>query len=546
MFQRLNHRAAHYALIALAWALLCLPNLGGPSLWDVDESRNSGAAIEMYDSGNWIVPTFNYELRADKPVLLYWLQAAGYAVFGIGEFAARLPSALAALLAMLCAYELARDLFGRGAGLLAGALLGSTIGVCAAGHFANPDSLLNGFTCLSLTLFWIDYARNGRSWFLTCGVATGIAVLAKGPVGLLLPGAVAFLFLLWQRDLRRLLDRSVILGAVLFVLVAAPWYVWVGLETKGKWLSEFWNRHHVARMGSPMENHGGPIFYYVLVLLVGLAPWSIFAGATGWHFLRRDPERDEKTRSGLRFLTCWFGVYFVAFSLAQTKLPNYVLPLYPAAAVLLAGFLDRWRRGLVQLSPSLPWLSIGSLGLIGVGTVTGMLIASGVLPGMRGRAYSGLERYLYLALPPLLGAIGAGWCLLRGSRNGFVGTIAVCSVAFTAGLAALGAMAIDTFKAPRNLVASMPADQTKHEVRVATFGYFQPSLVFYTRREVLPLHSEAQALEFLKGPHTKYLFLPADAWEVMAPKAGDDVRLLGRHYDLYDRRDVVVVEARHE
>ena len=236
MFQQFNHRGYHYLLIAVAWAALCLPNLGKPSLWDVDEGRNSGAAYEMRESGNWIVPTFNYELREDKPALLYWMQMGCFELFGVGEFAARLPSALAALLSLLCTYELACSLFGRAAGLLAGLLLGSTIGLCGAAHFANPDSLLNGFTCLALTLFWLDYARNGRSWFLTAGIAVALAVLAKGPIGLLLPGAVIFLFLMWQRDLRRLLDRRLIWGAVLFLLVAAPWYAWVGAETKGEWL----------------------------------------------------------------------------------------------------------------------------------------------------------------------------------------------------------------------------------------------------------------------------------------------------------------------
>ena len=545
MFQRLNHRAAHYALLIAAWAILSLPNLGGPSLWDVDEGRNSGAGLEMRESGNWIVPTFNYQLRSDKPVLLYWLQMACFNLFGVGEFAARLPSALAALLAMLSTYELARGLFGKSAGLLAGLLLGSTIGVCGAAHFANPDSLLNGFTCLALTLFWLDYARNGRSWFLTCAVANGIGVLAKGPVGLLLPAAIALFFLLWQRDLRRLLDRRLLWGVLLFLLVAAPWYVWVGLETKGRWLSEFWYVHNQKRALNPMENHSGSIFYYPLVLLIGLAPWSIFACPTGWHFLRRDPDRDEKTRTGLRFLACWFGVYLVAFSVAQTKLPNYVLPLYPAAAVLLAGFLDRWRRGLLDVPTWVLWSSVGCLALIGVGIGAGAMVAGGSLPGAGGKVYPGIERYVFLALPPLLGAAAAGWYVLRRRRDGFVVALALSAVAFTAGLAAWGGTAVEAYKAPRSLAAALPPDQTEREVRLAAFHYFQPSLVFYCRREVMCLDSVGEALLFLKGPHTSYLFVPAADWERMAAKAGDSVHLLGRRYDLYDRCDVVVVESKH-
>src|SRR5262245_13532547 len=100
MFPLPTRRPAHYLLLLLAWAALCLVNLGGPSLWDIDEGNNATCAREMFDAGNWIVPTFNYYLRVDKPALLYWLQGACYRVFGVNEFSARFPSTLAALLSM--------------------------------------------------------------------------------------------------------------------------------------------------------------------------------------------------------------------------------------------------------------------------------------------------------------------------------------------------------------------------------------------------------------------------------------------------------------
>src|SRR5262249_55375469 len=106
MFSHLHLRAGHYAILILVWGLVCLPNLGGPSLWDIDEGNNAEAAREMMDSGNWVIPTFNYKLRVDKPALLYWLQIAAYESFGVNEFAARLPSALAALISILLTYEL--------------------------------------------------------------------------------------------------------------------------------------------------------------------------------------------------------------------------------------------------------------------------------------------------------------------------------------------------------------------------------------------------------------------------------------------------------
>src|SRR5262252_6105346 len=135
MLQRLNHRLGHYFLLAAVGALLFLPNLGAPSLWDIDEGNNAEAAREMMASGNWIVPTFNFLLRVDKPALLYWLQIGSFKLFGINEFAGRFPSACAALLSMLLTYEFGRRMFGATAGLLAGLMLGSSVLFCAAAHF---------------------------------------------------------------------------------------------------------------------------------------------------------------------------------------------------------------------------------------------------------------------------------------------------------------------------------------------------------------------------------------------------------------------------
>src|SRR5262245_51295217 len=146
MLRRLDHRVGHYLLLLTVAAATCCPNLGAPSLWDIDEGHNAEAAREMLASGNWIVPTFNFELRVDKPALLYWLQIAAYQTFGVNEFAARLPSALSGLLAVLLAYELGRAMFGAATGLLTGLVLASTILFAAAAHFANPDALLTACT----------------------------------------------------------------------------------------------------------------------------------------------------------------------------------------------------------------------------------------------------------------------------------------------------------------------------------------------------------------------------------------------------------------
>ncbi|HTU89782.1 MAG TPA: glycosyltransferase family 39 protein [Gemmataceae bacterium] len=536
MFRRLDNRAGHYCLLAVVWAVLSLPNLGGPSLWDIDEGNNAECAQEMYESGNYIVPTFNYKLRLDKPVLLYWLQALAYRICGINEFAARLPSALASLLALLLVYELGRCLLDRSAALLAGLILASSIAFCAAAHFANPDALLNLCILLNMWCFWQHYMRRGW-WLLGAGAACGLGMLAKGPVALVLPMATAMLFSLIRRDFRTWRDPRLLGAVLMFVLIAAPWYVWVGLETKGEWLTGFFWKHNVERAVGAMENHGGPFFYYVLVLFAALAPWSVFLGPTIRHALDT-----HHSPLGRQFLVCWAVVWLVFFTVVRTKLPNYILPAYPAMALLTASFLDDWRRGRLTLPAWMMPLSLTCLALGGVGVGMGLLIAGDALPlALPGRRFPGLERGAWLGGILLLGALAAGWCVYRGRRGGLIGCVAGSGIIFTAALAFWCVSLVDRFKAPRPLVQELPEDHLRREVRVGAIGYFQPSLVFYCQRELQCPENAVSAIEFLYTPLPVYLFVSAEAWEQLRPVAPASYRLVSHRRDLYNGREVLLM-----
>ncbi len=554
MFRSLRGRAGHYLLLAAVWASLSLVNLGAPSLWDIDEGNNAEAAREMYEAEDWVVPTFNGLLRVDKPALLYWLQMGCYHAFGVGEFSARLPSALAALLAVLLTYELGRMMFGAAAGLGAGLVLASTVQFCASAHFANPDALLNACTLLCFVWFWRDQQRGGDAWLVLGGVATGLGMLAKGPVGLVLPLAVTVLFLLWSGRLRRLFRPRLLGGALAFTLVAVPWYAWVGAETKAEFLRGFFLRHNVDRFLAPMENHRGPVVYYLLVLLVGFAPWSIFFVATGWHYFRSvapggdDPSTDRgpRTTDQYRFLTCWVVVYLAFFSASRTKLPNYVLPVYPAVAILVGHFLDRWRRGEVAPPAWAVYAGVAALGLTGVLTAVGLLAGGGVLGAdlLRGRHLPGLEDWALLGAVPLAGAAAGWWCLSRQRRAGLIACVGVTAIAFNGAIAGWACAAVDRYKAPRPLAAALHAHQAEGDVLVGTHAYFQPSLVFYCRRQVHHLHTEQEVVDLLDYPVPVYVFMPAPAWKALRPRVAGPHRELARHPDLYRGFNVVLVTNR--
>jgi 4-amino-4-deoxy-L-arabinose transferase-like glycosyltransferase len=561
MFRHLDHRAGHYLLLLVVAGVLFLPNLGAASLWDIDEGNNAEAGREMREAGDWVVPTFNYDLRVDKPALLYWLQIGGYEAFGVSEFAARLPSALAAALTLLLTYELSRRMFGRGAGLLSGLVLGSASAFCAAAHFANPDALLTLCTVLALLFFWLGFSGGKRLWFVPMGVAMGLAVLAKGLVGLVLPFTTAGLFLLWSGELRRLLDWRLLPGVMAFGLVAVPWYAWVGAETRGLFLRGFFLGHHLDRFLKPLEGHQGPFWYYLPVLVLGLLPWSVFLGPSVWYSIRqwqcRRSEPQAAETPGLAhsltlslpdaFLWSWIATYLVFFSLSGTKLPNYILPLYPPLAILTGNFLDRWRRGVVAPPAWVLNVSLGCLALVGLGVTAGLLVVGGLIPvaAVRGRTLPGLTAWSALGLLPLAAAALAWWWLRRQQRTAALIVLTTTATLLVAVLAALGPAAVDTVKAPRALAAAVQAAQTEPEVRLGCYQYFQPSMVFYCQRKVERLESRRDLVEFLSCPLPVYLFVPADIWESeLAAAWQGSCRLLARHRDVYCNCDVVVITNR--
>src|SRR5262249_30639730 len=262
---------------------------------------------------------------------------------------------------------------------------------------------------LTLVILWRGFCRDDGRWFVPAGVAAGLAVMAKGPVGFVLPAAVVGVFLLLTRRLGELWDRRLMLGLVAFGVVAFPWYIWVGIDTKADFLRGFFLTHNVNRFLSPMENHGGPVWYYPVVLLVGFAPWSAFLALTAWSSFGewREGRRAEAAPPAHihLFLWCWVGVTVAFFTVSSTKLPNYVLPVYPALALLTARLFDRWRRGELAL-PAWPLpVGLACLALVGVATALGLLVAGGAIrvPALRGRQLAGLEGWAFVGLFPVAG-----------------------------------------------------------------------------------------------------------------------------------------------
>ena len=525
-----------YAIVSLVAAIVMLTNLGGPRLWDRDEPRNAGCAAEMLVRGDWVVPVFNAELRTHKPVLLYWLMMAAYSVFGISEFTARLPSALLAIGTALCTLEMGRHLFSPRAGVWAGVVVATSLMFVVAGRAATPDAALVFFSTLVVTLFALGIPTaaatsatsaitpaNGEflSWSRAVGLyaAMALAVLAKGPVGIVLPAAVIGLYQLlsfhhptvdsprgWQEWFLDLIGRFTplrivrtywylrpITALIVTVAIAAPWYVWVGLRTDGEFLRGFFLEHNLNRAMTTMEGHRGNVLFYPVTLLLGMFPWSVFAVPLvidlRQRFIGQRPRAARTTdRAGYLLAGCWLAIYLGVFSVAKTKLPSYVTPCYPAVALLLGVFLQRWCDG--ELRVSRVWMQAACCVLALVGAVVVIAIPIVTQEKLPGEEWLGM-----IGIVPLTAGLYAWWATRREHPRRAARTIAVAATAFATLLFAIGAYRADQHQLNHRLLSTIRDHSTSP--RVAAFGCLEPSWVFYggfaideiTENGVGPTHS---------------------------------------------------------
>ena len=563
MVKQFNNRFGHYTLLLAVGLFMFVGNLGGPQLWDVDEGRNCTCSYEMMKSGNWIIPTFNGELRVHKPALLYWLHVGCFQLFGVNEFAARFPSALAALLTVLLAYELARSMFDSGTGLLSGLIVATCVMQCMAARFANQDALINLFTVLTFFLFWRRFSKDGGYPFFACGLASGLAVMAKGLVGLVLPAAVIFLFLFWSGRWRILLDRKWGLAVLAFSVVALPWYILVCVETKGDYVRGFFLTHHVGRFTGAMEEHGGGPWYYPVILLGGLAPWSMFIGLTLWygfwsaigkpwhrfqtswqsaHDQEGTDNQSDSPENRYRFLWCWIGLYLLFFTLAATKLPNYILPITTPLAILTARLLIRWQRQAIHPPRWVMHIGLVCLSLIGVGASVTFLVLGEVIPSSSPLTVPVLRYWAAIGLVPIIAAGLCWYALFNNRRHQFVAVLSCCALLFLGPILVWSLEIINRKKAPAGLVAQSGADRTDQDMRIVMHKMNDlPSLNFYSKRSTINYPQEARVKEIFQQSVPVYLFVPEPHWKELQPHMPGPYQLVASHPDMFRGWNILVI-----
>jgi 4-amino-4-deoxy-L-arabinose transferase-like glycosyltransferase len=311
-------------------------NFWGTSIYILDEAKNASCAMEMYQRHDVIVPTFNNELRTDKPPLHYYFMMVSYSIFGVNPFAARLFSVIAGILTVISVYFFTQRLVNAHVAFFSALAMVSSLQLAIQFHLAVPDPYLILLMTLSFFLFYEGYQlQRKKSMPIFYGVV-GLAFLTKGLIAVVLPGLVILVFILIQRDFnwKFLAKLKIFPWAFLFLMVAIPWYVAVGLATDGAWLEGFFLKHNVQRFTSTMEGHGGFFLAPFIIVIAALIPFSLFIFQSIAHAWRGRYENPF-------ILFCLIIALAIPgfFCFSQTILPSYPAPSLPFIAVLLGNYL---------------------------------------------------------------------------------------------------------------------------------------------------------------------------------------------------------------
>jgi 4-amino-4-deoxy-L-arabinose transferase-like glycosyltransferase len=474
MKSSMGSTALHLACIVLLSYLFLFHALGAYSLKEPDEGRYAEIPREMVESGDYVVPYLNYCRYFEKPPLLYWTSALSYKVFGVSEWSFRLPNALFAFLTVLALYLFGRRWFGARPAFLSSAILVSSLGFFSMGRIVTTDMLLTLLASLALLSFYGFYREKRKTFLALFYLSLSLATLTKGPVAVLLVVLTLVLFLAAERRLSFLREMRPARGVALFLLLTAPWFILISFREKG-FFYFFFVDQHILRFLTSKHRRTGPLYYFLPVLFGGLFPWSVLLPRALLAVWRRRE---------FRLFLLWSAVVFVFFSLSRSKLPPYILPVFPFVSLALGCLVhEAWRGKAAPRKEKGIFICIFSLCFC-----VGTLYVLGPFAGYPALLFpeaalspSGLKVFALLVA-------GAGLLLVlflllrRGTFSSlFLALLFFEAVLMVGLLCSMGV--IDDLNTTKRLALLIDHDAAKGDL-VADYGSFEETLPFYTLRRV--------------------------------------------------------------
>jgi 4-amino-4-deoxy-L-arabinose transferase-like glycosyltransferase len=463
-------------ILLVVFGLIWFSNLEYRKLVNPDEGRYAEIPREMVASGDWTTPRLNDIKYFEKPALQYWATAAAYTVFGEHQWTARLWSALTGFFGVLMVFFTGRRLFGATTAWFAALVSGSSLLWVLIGHINTLDMGLAFFLSAAVCAFLLAQddaaeAPTRRRWMLAAWAALALAVLSKGLVGVVLPGAALVLYILAERDWRLLGRLQLLAGSALFLALTVPWFVAVSLANP-EFFHFFFIHEHFERFLTKGHGRYQPPYYFIPVLLAGMLPWTVTmvdALARAW---KRTPQQHFQAQ---RFLFLWSAVVFVFFSASSSKLVSYILPMFPALALLTGARL-------AQLGPrALAWQTLPAA-LAGIAVLALMpgieRYASREVPVELFRDYS--VWLITAALLQIAGAAACAWLAWRGRGAAALAVLAATGLAF-AQLALSGHESLSTANSAYH-IAQKIKPELKPGMPFYSVNTYDQSLQFYLQR----------------------------------------------------------------
>ncbi len=465
-------------MLGVVLLALWFAGLQSRSLFEPDEGRYAEIAREMFASGDWVMPRFDGFKFYDKPPLQYWATALNYQLFGVHHWTARLWSALAGLLCVLATWYAARRVWGAREGRVAGLVCAGMFLIVAAAHITSLDMGVAAFLTAALCAFLIaefgsDSPGSQRRWMLLTWLAMALAVLSKGLIGIVLPGGALFAYMLWKRDWTLLRRVQLLPGLALLLVVTVPWFVLLA-RRDDQFLSFFFIHEHFGRFLSKVANRNQPWWYYLPIAAIGLLPWTGFllqALRMSWQRVRHA----DDNAAGLVLI--YATVVLLFFSLSGAKLPLYVLPMFPALALLIGRTLPGLTHRMI--ARRLLWVAVPAA--VGVAIALALPHMS-MLHGAQ-TAYFALLGPAAVAMAMLTIGTGLGVALARRGRiDAAIAAAALGGLLFAQGLLFAYQQLAPVTSA--QTMATMARPYIRSGVPVYAVQMFYRGLPFYLQRPV--------------------------------------------------------------
>ncbi len=503
--------------VTVAAFVLFAYGLGVGTLWDQDEAKYTQVAREIL-GGDLFSLRVNDEPWFVHPPLFMWMQALTGYVFGFTEFTARIWSAVSGAGVVAVTFLLARLFYGARTGVLAAAILATTLQFLAQARLAVFDPTLLLFMLLALYMYLVAYTTGSRRAHLLAWMWTGWATATKGPIGLILPAMVVGALWVVRRDWSRWREIP-LLGPVLFAVVGLPWYLIETVRHGGVFLRSAVGTYMFTRFFGVVENQPGPWWYYVPVLIVGAFPWTALLPSTVVYHVRRRHELASQV------ILLWVGITLGFYSVAGTKLPNYILPVYPLLAVGIARLCLDALEGASEDAPRLLRRGFGLL-LVGVAFFVAGVVIFGLVKFPAQLA--ALRTELLLLVAVLAG--GPIAALLASLARRPAVALAALTLTLVVAVPVLVHRTLPAIEQRRPLprIARFLRDEMRSGDGLAGVRMNQSaSLIYYTGRPVIWIEDQYQLGRTVCRHHRLYLVVPDAEYPWLAEHLPPGVRQQG-------------------